>query len=295
MKLLLTLLVFLHPLFPGVVAGESQSRKLPADLQVDLIFPHANETYAPTQWFPVIFGVTNLEAVWPLYLYVDIEIFSMAWRINDTGSSSWQDVAPRINRALLQQTFKTDTPGRHFSHTPLVNMTNGTTDQFAIRWALVLRPRCFDNNSTVDERGWSNGPAGGGNRVVRFDTAPGAESPDIEAALSDCREPDEENSVAVRVTDVKNPSGLLDADGRQQMCPVFQTGIETDGCAYKQFARELAANVSTKMLGEMGCEDGVWQDITAPCPKKESIASSRRLKTGIQRALLALVLTTYLA
>ncbi|OBR01963.1 LysM domain-containing protein [Colletotrichum higginsianum IMI 349063] len=285
------LLVFLA-LFLSIsvrVSGQDQNRKLPADLQVNLLFPRANETYAPTQWFPIIFDITNLDAVWPLDVYVDIEIYSMSWRINNTGSSSWQDVAPRINKALLAEAFNSTTPGQQFFHTPLVNMTNGTTDQYAIRWALSLEPRCFHDGS-VEEKGWSNRPENGGSRVVMFSSAPGAQVPDIESAVDACPESDQENSVAVRITDVKYPNGLLDEDGQKQTCPVFDTSIEPEQCAYKSLASELATNISTKILEQMGCEEGTWQNITAPCQKKRSAGSPRNPNSGMSWAPLALIL-----
>ncbi|KAL0941340.1 uncharacterized protein CTRU02_204103 [Colletotrichum truncatum] len=290
MRLFLLLFAFLRLFLTAALAqDQSQSRQLPANLQVDLVFPRANETYSPTQWFPIVFDVTNLDAVWPLDLYVDIEIYSMAWRINGTGSSSWQDVAPRIDRALLQETFNSTAPGRHFFHTSIVNMTNATTDQYVVRWALNLGPRCFDHG-TIDEKGWSSGPKSGGNRVIVFNTSPNGQLPDIEATMDACPVSNDENSVAVRVTDAKYPSELLDEDGRQEMCPVFTTGIQPETCIYKPLASELAANVSAKILDQMGCQEGTWQTITAPCQKKESKASSLRLGSTMIWALLVLVL-----
>lgn len=290
MQLFFLLLAFWRAFLPAAAAqDQTPSRQLPADLQVDLVFPRANETYAPTQWFPLVFSVTNLDAVWPLDLYVDIEIYSMAWRMNGTGSSFWQDVAPRINGPFLEETFNsTITPGRHFFHTPIVNMTNATTDHYVIRWSLDLAPRCFDNG-TIHEMGWSNRPEEGGNRVVRFNTSPDGQLPNIEATMDACPDTNEENSVAVRVTDVKYPSGLLYRPGRQQECPVFTTGIQPQDCIYKSFASEVAANVSAKILDRMGCEEGTWQTIRAPCPRKESEASSLRLGSIMVWALLVLI------
>ncbi|KAK7927496.1 hypothetical protein PG985_004494 [Apiospora marii] len=59
---------FLFALFFALrwVESANAARTLPADVQFDFIFPRNNETYAPTQLFPLVFGVNNLDAVWPL-------------------------------------------------------------------------------------------------------------------------------------------------------------------------------------------------------------------------------------
>ena len=71
MKSLSFLVALLRPLLLARVANAE--RKLPADLQVDLIFPR-NETYAPTQLFPIVFGVNNLDAIWPLQLMIKVSV-----------------------------------------------------------------------------------------------------------------------------------------------------------------------------------------------------------------------------
>lgn len=43
---------------------------LPLDVQVDLLFPR-NDTYASTQYSPIVFGMQNLDAIWPLNIWLD--------------------------------------------------------------------------------------------------------------------------------------------------------------------------------------------------------------------------------
>lgn len=69
-------LALLHPLLSvGVVTAE---RKFPTDLQVDLIFPR-NETYAPTQLLPIVFGLNNFDAVWPLDMHLTVRVRTLGW------------------------------------------------------------------------------------------------------------------------------------------------------------------------------------------------------------------------
>lgn len=60
-----------HPLLSAGVA--SAGRKLPADIQVDLVFPR-NETYAPTQMFPTVFAIDNFDSATPLDLYISLTV-----------------------------------------------------------------------------------------------------------------------------------------------------------------------------------------------------------------------------
>lgn len=90
-----------------------------------------------------------------------------------------------------------------------------------------------------------------------FTTAPDAQLLDIEAAIDACPEPDQESSVAVRVTDVKYPSGLLDEDGQRQTCPVFDMSIEPEKCAYKSFASGVSTTFG-RDTRQNGMRRGTW-------------------------------------
>ena len=280
MRSLLFLFMFLRALLSARVANAQ--RELPADFQVDLIFPR-NETYAPTQLFPIVFGVNNLDAVWPLDLRLSVSVESTGVPPEDGRPSwMWQDVS--LSSGGLSEAVG-DEPDTHFFHFPAVNMTNGTTDSFQILWTFILPERCFANNTdpTADTggSGWTNSPNGYASRALRFSTAPGAQSPDIEATVNSCRDPDEETSAAVRVTEVRRTHN----EGRP--CPVFDTNIKPAKCAFKSAAKELAKEVSAGMLDEMRCEEGDWQTITAPCSKEES-RGSRSAGFSVTWAVLAL-------
>jgi hypothetical protein len=281
MRVLLFLLALLDPLLSGQVANAE--RKLPADLQVDLIFPR-NETYAPTQLFPIVFGVNNLDAVWPLGIRLAVTVESIG--VSPEGgrpSWMWQDVS--LNYGQFAEAVG-QVPSKRFFHFPAVNMTNGTTDSFQVLWNVILADRCFANNTDPEDDdggdGWWNSPDGFASRGVRFSTAPGAQRPDIEAAVTSCPEPNEDNSAAIRITDVRTTYD------EHKPCPVLDTNVKPTKCVFKSTAKELAANVSAAMLREMGCQEGNWQTITAPCPREESIASPQAAGFGVRWVLLAL-------
>ncbi|KAK8054920.1 hypothetical protein PG993_000147 [Apiospora rasikravindrae] len=244
-------------------------RVLPADLQVDLIFPRNDTTYAPTQWFPVVFGVKNLDAVWPMGISLGVSVIDDQFWKNES-SRGWQYQLPSIDFA---KALDSTAPGEYLFHIPAVNMTNGTTSSYTVGWELNIRHRCFDNGTDRKEDGprdgWSNSPDGVRRRWIVFHTAPGGELPDIEATVNSCREPDVDPSTAVRVTKMGETQWKYPAE----TCPWLETDIRPSKCAFQPVAKALAANVSETMLSKMRCKEGSWQTITAPCPR-ESMASS---------------------
>ncbi|KAH0438172.1 LysM domain-containing protein [Colletotrichum camelliae] len=232
-------------------------RQLPAELEVDLIFPRDNETYAPTQLLPIVFGFNNLDAVWTLNIGLDVSVASIGDDFNQSRPH-WKHRWVGFLSDWLDDIVG-DSPPRRYLHIESVNMTNGTADSFKLLWEVKFPYRCFANNDT--ESRWSNGP-GYASRGIFFQTADGAQRPDVEAAANSCEESDENTSAAVRIADFKKNS-------YDKPCPVFDTDVKPK-CAFKSAAKEVAANVSAAMLRRMRCEEGEWQTITAPCPRKES-------------------------
>ncbi|KFZ17766.1 hypothetical protein V502_04415 [Pseudogymnoascus sp. VKM F-4520 (FW-2644)] len=265
-------------LYPLLLAGVANAveRKLPTDIQVDLLFPR-NETYAPTQQFPIVFGMNNIDDAWPLELRLYIEVRSIGMpgssnqssRTTSTGVYS-PNFSDQFNQAPLKQFF----------HFPRTNITNGTTDSYIILWDFVISRQCFTNSTgSAEYLDWIYNPK---YRSVEFSTAPGAKLPDIEAAVNSCPEPNWNNSAAVRVANVTSPPY------KQGICPIF--AIKPEKCVFKSAAKELAANVSAATLQDMRCDEGDWRTITAPCPPKseESTALRQSVGSGVGWLLLAL-------
>ncbi|KAL5314920.1 hypothetical protein ACEPPN_017570 [Leptodophora sp. 'Broadleaf-Isolate-01'] len=272
------------------VGSALAERNLPADLQIELLFPR-NETYAPTQYFPIIFGINNLDAVWPLRLRIQI-LVQTAYSNPNITRPYWQYMDVGLQSGDLPADDE-QAPGKHFFHFPTVNMTNGTTDSFNILWSATLPNRCFVNETdpynpdSLDrsigygENWWKNAP-GHSSRLVQFSTAQGAQRPDIEASVNSCPELDDETSAAIRITEVKSHIG----DGAP--CPVFEP-LNSIKCVFQSSAKELAANVSTAILHDLGCEEGDWQTMTAPCPRKTNGGSLKSSSLGMRWTVLGLV------
>ncbi|KAL0938066.1 uncharacterized protein CTRU02_207797 [Colletotrichum truncatum] len=290
MRIALVFSIFLSFLWVRLANAE---RKLPADLQVDLIFPR-NETYAPSHLLPIVFGVNNIDAVWPLDLRLSVEVQSTLTQSN-ASQPSWLYEDVSLEPSVFAQTVG-QTPGKQFFYFPAINMTkiaNGTANEFRILWKFSIPRRCFANSTDPrDDDGdthWSNSPLEGGSRVVWFKTAPGAQRPDVQATINSCSDPEEATSTAVRVTEVRKTY----SDG--QFCPVLETNIKPTKCTFQSAAKELAANVSAAMLKEMGCKEGEWQTLTERCPKEENMAPSQTAALGMGSALLALAIALPIA
>lgn len=242
----LTTILSLLPLLAAPIA--SIERNLPADLQVDLIFPR-NDTYALVQWFPVVIGVKNLAAVWPLDMSLEVLVRS----INLHRPQHESDELTTKFGDLYYEDFRkavNSTPENCFFHIPSVSLTNNTSGEFVVLWRVNIKSRCFDNATDAQPNtgalGWHNGPNSVKSRAVRFTTEPGAQLPDIEAAANACPEPSNGTTAVVRITDMKKT--FMDGEA----CPVFETNIIPIGCGYRSVAAELAANVSSKLLGKSG-------------------------------------------
>ncbi|TLD19633.1 hypothetical protein PspLS_09442 [Pyricularia sp. CBS 133598] len=228
---ILIILVLLRSLCLAQVALANTERKLPADLQFDLIFPR-NETYAPTQFFPIVLGIQNLDAVWP----IEISIRATVGPRNETPRSSWPAWEHVIGGLSYEDVAKLSgpAPGHHLIHNFAINMTNATAGQFFVAWDVRLWWQCHngtDDNRVTAERFVSTG-------VVDFSTEHRAQVPDVEATINTCPEPNNTTSTVMRITDVvRAPS-----DG--SWCPVLDNVTETTPvkCGYKDIANEISTN-----------------------------------------------------
>ncbi|KAL8364709.1 hypothetical protein RB595_003813 [Gaeumannomyces hyphopodioides] len=245
-------LLILAPIAASLAPAERQAS---ADVQFDLVFPRQNETYAPTQWFPIVFGVQNANGSLPTLPADGFRVSLSVWT-DDYRS-------PSRNRSLdgwgfarkdfFSRDFETaaiSVPAARFAHFPPINMTNGTTGTYYLAWNVFLDKKCLLRNELKST--WSH------SGVIHFSTAPGAQTPDIEASINLCPEPDVSSSVGLSVKTV--PSN--------EDCPAFLGASPAIKCGYKSLAKDLGASVSAAMLGKMGCDEGTWQTITAPCPPK---------------------------
>ena len=168
-------------------------------------------------------------------------------------------------------------PRKQFFYFPATNMTNGTTDSFAVTWEIVIIHQCLANGTELaqglDVTPWSDQPKRLDMRSVKFSTARGAQLADIEATLNSCLEHNGNNSAAIRIANVTTTL-------KGKTCPVLGPPIKPDSCTLKSAAKELAANVSAAMLQEMSCDERDWRTITAPYQKSMALPQSAGFGVG---------------
>ncbi|KAE8418547.1 hypothetical protein BDV36DRAFT_294975 [Aspergillus pseudocaelatus] len=223
-------------------------------MEFDLVFPR-NETYAPTQYFPLVLTARNSSAAWPSGMILSMTI----WPDNE-DTPPWNS---RFNFPAKGYTSGAP-PSEPYFAIAGTNLTNGTGGGFTVIWSVVLQETCREDDSNTES--FSSGEYN-----VRFTTKLDAPLPNIEEAASACSE----SSLAL------TPRAWL----REGACPVLDSDSVTpaaaEPCGLKPLAQELATNVSAAMLDLMKCSEGTWQTIQQPCPaKEENIAGMPRWRSG---------------
>ncbi|KAH6687781.1 hypothetical protein F5X68DRAFT_190337 [Plectosphaerella plurivora] len=245
---------------------------LPANLQVDIIFPRENETYKPTQWFPVVVAVQNANAVWPQALDINIWIRGSQW----SRKMGWPET---LGPDMFEiEDAVTATPGQTLFYYMASNITNATTDTFLLTWEFGFQNTCQANmSSPVDlyDDGvipWYTRPGGDPDALnnFTFHTAPEGKIPDMEDAVSRCADLNQTNINGAFITGNKT---VLHPCYDDWPCPVIERGTISTTCQYKSKAKEVADEVEALMLKKMKCEEGTWQTIKAPCPNSDAALS----------------------
>ncbi|KAK8045470.1 hypothetical protein PG993_005494 [Apiospora rasikravindrae] len=243
-------------------------------LEFDLVFPR-NETYASTQYFPLVLAVCNSTAAWPHGLRVRYHLWPHhleappsegLFELPETGATSG---APP------------SAPNYFFIEGS--NLMNATSGGFTLIWSVILRNTCRDDDPFGDTGQWAYHSR---ERNVKFTIAEGAPLRDIEAAVNACSTPD--STLAI------TPRGWRDG-----VCPVVRNNDTTPSaatpCGLKPVAKDIAQEVSTVMLGLMGCSDGMWQTIKSPClPGEKNEGFRRAADCGLLRVLIFIVLTAFM-
>ncbi|KAK0106787.1 hypothetical protein ONS95_003511 [Cadophora gregata] len=188
-----------------------------------------------------------------LQLQSDHQVYRLVQGELKSNLAYWRDES--FSFSDLASVNNGQNPGQHFFYTPMVNMTNGTTDTYVIQWYVRIFHRCFANESETEEfynprtgygkKGWQNAPDFE-LQYIEFGTAPGGQRPDIEATLNSCPALSAEDSAAIRLTDMETHY----KDGRQ--CPTLED-ITPVPCIFQSSAKELATNVSDMILVKMRC------------------------------------------
>ncbi|EFQ97486.1 hypothetical protein MGYG_00526 [Nannizzia gypsea CBS 118893] len=257
---------FEEDLFPNYPFNE----KVLDGIEVSLIFPRGNETYAPTAYFPIVMAVRNPEITFPLGLRLGAKV-------------SHRD---SFNSDLFYFPNDSSTTGSFPPTSPYYFAINGTdlinrfTGSFTVKWRFRVHNICRDlgEHCPIIEQHYSSQTFS-----VDFSISPDAPLPNIEEAVNRCS-----NSTAWL-----KPFGIQESTN----CPLIKNFSSPlppmpDPCLVKPFAKDLAANVSKTILGLLDCPDGAWQTIKEPCRKK---SSASRGKSGFKVVwlLLAAVISVW--
>ncbi|KAK6840396.1 hypothetical protein PG995_016150 [Apiospora arundinis] len=223
-------------------------------LEFDLVFPRS-ETYASTQYFPLVLAVRNATAAWPHGLRVVYRVWPHS-----------------LEAPPYEGLFEIPRTGGTFGPPPTApnyfviagsNLMNATIGGFTLIWTVSMLNTCrddpFGDQSTRSYHSKEHN--------VKFTIAEGAPLPDIEAAVNACPIPDSVLAIT--------PHGWRDG-----VCPIISSNDTSPSnatpCGLKPIAKELSGEVSEAMLGLMGCSEGTWQTIKAPCLPKEKSDGLRR-------------------
>jgi hypothetical protein len=164
----------------------------------------------------------------------------------------------------------------------MTNMTNNTDSAYTIQWDILFYDRCYDGKENeIKETTIQNPPEDQRDMIdnwlysndqhwithrTQFATKPGCIVPDMEAALESCQDLDDITSEAMRFSKVSETA--------LSPCPVFEHNVKEENCNYKPKAKELAANVSSLLLGKMNCKEGDWRTIKNECTSDAEKASN---------------------
>jgi hypothetical protein len=202
------------------------AQDFPQTVELDLIFPRENETYAPIRLFPFVFGLQNAAAGLPFKL-------SMTWRLLRThppADAGTQDV----RGFSIDVSNATSGPFLIIESTRFFN--GNQVGPWVLTWDLTIAGNCSATGSSFDNRS-SFEP-----KRISFSTALGGKLPDIfpgEGGTCPSQPTTFEIEKAV-------PRPYPDVGGSSQ-CPVLRTDSPPgDPCAFP-VDEFVASNVTAVM------------------------------------------------
>lgn len=294
--------VVFSPLFAcilGTLAGVAAKKvTYPATLELDVVFPRENGTYAPQSYFPIVFGLQNATAGWPLGLYV-------AWSVQPYNSL-FPSLTPKRDNSTSSNNSSGNTPFQSFPGLPTggaegassppsdpyffigsANLaTNETVQDWTLQWRFEVSRNCSADGSTYDSNTTTTTEGS-----VSFKTTNGGEMPDVVSGW--CSGPSSPSSpsntssdlwrwgystaLAFGIRSVANATG----EEGSGTCAVLEDPAPTpDPCAL-QVGGAVAASVSSAMMAATSCTTGAWPGITAPCTtQKTSSAADGTMQLG---------------
>jgi hypothetical protein len=253
---------WLFAVYIGVTSATSDASGV---VEVDIVFPR-NDTYAPSPWMPIVFGIQNTKLA-PL---LDIEISFNIWNLTN-GSAT--DEEGNFNKG-----------GFHSSHDDprWVNMSSADPylsyrhyDQFNTEgsWLLVWTvywSNCTDHSPSSGKRGFVNAQTSN----IAFTTKKSAQGIDLVTATNnkDCSE---DRGMTFNIADT------YEAHTGSETCAAMANSTVTPSpCRVK--IDDAAASSISESLTERLC---TRPNPEISCPAKESAA--QRLLVGCVACLMA--------
>ncbi|KAF6786575.1 hypothetical protein CSOJ01_15401 [Colletotrichum sojae] len=243
----------------------------PADVEVDLVFPVANETYKQMWPFPITFAIRNASQLWQ----EDDEVasFSVSWDVwglqrQDNVSSGQRHLQAGGGfwSTLPQNRAPRPDNGVHlFFDTLNTNIINATERAFLLDYSTALSFACPPNTTVAPKavRTW-------GHIIFHLDPE-SPRMPDFAQMDSSCPLP----ITHFEFTDFKF---TFNGERCMEMAPTRQA----DPCGLKLDAETLANQTRTAMLEFAACPNGTWPDPEGRlgpqfCNAPKSSSSAREL------------------
>ncbi|CAG8893423.1 unnamed protein product [Penicillium egyptiacum] len=240
-------------------------------LEVDLVFPR-NETYAPTEWFPVVFAVQNPERA----RYLNLGLEYILWNLDDSN-----DVRP-FTHELRWANWTDKNPYLAHEFTGMFR----NEGRWKVTWTLMwesCNEYAFENHRDVrnmisNMTSWS----------TWFTTQSTAPKVDLVAATANktCLG---QYGMAINVTDktMQVPQGVTWSGGgyTNDTCVVVASSTQTprpDPCRV-DIDKTIVASMEASLKNRL-CN---WLDPPADCPKDDKNAGQQLAVAGVSCLLAA--------
>ncbi|KAL4884264.1 hypothetical protein BJY04DRAFT_183255 [Aspergillus karnatakaensis] len=240
----------------------SQSPISTTIIELDHIFPR-NETYAPIHYFPLVWGLQNATAAYPLG-------FSLYWRLSLADSAvyvsqgrGWFPSDEHMDDSYSYGTAPADPIV--FNEFP-ITLRNFSTGRWQLDWKFGFRSNCSLVDPGTPDEHYRTQPY----QSVEFTIAEGGRTVDL---LGDwgCRADSESELVSAVAFEISKPHDFEP----DQNCPVVNS-TKADPCAL-QFNKEAVGNVTAaaRELGRCESFEGELADFPVSCRNSAMPASAR--------------------
>ncbi|KAL0934796.1 uncharacterized protein CTRU02_209387 [Colletotrichum truncatum] len=249
----------------------------PADIEVDLVFPVANQTYKKIWPFPIIFAIRNASQLWQ----GDDEVapFSVRWSIN--GHETREDVILRgryFDSGVWDtiEPFKYPKPARRpddgvylLLGTPFSRIVNGTERVFSLTYETILNYACPTNSTMKLKTVYSWG------RIFFYLDKESSQLPDFSNMTKTCPLP-VGNFEFTGLKNVKDFPGLPQYPVAER-CMNMAPQREPNPCGLKLDEMDFENHVRTAMLELAGCPNGTCKLAPLACNAPRNSANFKEV------------------